>query len=177
MKKVMLAVVLVVAALGVAYAATDLTNEDYEYLDRLHNKLVVMKRHVDRLMKDIVSTYPSGADMLRDFGEDIKVDIAQDDKNIIVRADLPGMEKDRIDIALEKNKILRISGRRESEKKEAAPGIVKQERILGKFERVVELPCEGMNEGITATYKNGVLEVVIPKKKEPKAERVKISVI
>ncbi len=178
MKKGILAIVLVTLTLGTAYAVTDLTDEDYEYLDNLHNKLVRMKRHMDRLMKDVITAYPSGGEgILKDLGEDVRVDISQDDNNVIVKADLPGMEKDKIDITLEKNNILRIAGSRETAKRETAPGVVRQERTFGKFSRTVELPCEVISDGIRAAYKDGVLEVVIPKKKNVKEEKIKINVI
>ena len=77
-------------------------------------------------------------------------------------------------ITLENNKVLKIAGTREIEKTQTKPGTIRQERAYGRFERVLELPSEGTNEGIQANYKNGVLELIIPKKKELKEERVKI---
>ncbi len=178
MKKIAIIVLLLASLVCPAYAGTDPGDDEYKDLDQLHNKIVRMKKEMDRLMKDIVSTYPEQEGAASGlFGEDVKVDIAQTDKDIIVRADLPGMTKDKIEITLEKNKILKIAGARETVKKETAPGMVKQERSLGKFERVLELPAEGMSEGITASYKDGVLEIVIPKKKTLEEEKVKIKVM
>jgi HSP20 family protein len=93
-----------------------------------------------------------------------------------VKADLPGMEKDKINIALESGRVLKISGSREMLKSQNAPGVVRQERFFGSFEKTVELPCEVENFGISATYKDGVLEITIPKKAQAKENKIKISV-
>ncbi len=178
MKKIAIILLLLASLACPAYAGMAVNDDEYRDLDQLHNKIVRMKKEMDRLMKDIVSTYPEqGNAASGSFGEDVKVDIAQTDKDIIVRADLPGMAKDKIEITLENNKILKLAGTRETVKKETSPGMVKQERTLGKFERVLELPAEGMSEGITASYKDGVLEIVIPRKKALEEEKVKIKVM
>lgn len=177
MKKVLIILTVLAAMAGSIYAETAPTEEDYKNLDELRVKLMRMKKEMDRFMKDIISTYPDQAINTVDvFGGDVKVDIAETDKDVIVKADLPGMDKDKIEVTLLNNKILKIGGTRNMEKKETAPGIVRQERMSGKFERVLELPVECLNEGIRAAYKNGVLEVDIPKKNKGKEEAVKINV-
>lgn len=174
MKKLALLTICLAFCAGFAYAAMP-TDEDYENLDALRAKIVRMKREMDKFMRDIISTYPQegGYDA---FGQDIRVDMTQTDADVIVRADLPGMSKDKIDITLEKNRILRIAGMRDVERKVTAPGVIRQERMQGRFERVLELPVECKGDGIKATYKDGVLEVVIPKAETAKEKPVKISV-
>ena len=153
------------------------TEDDYKNLDELRAKLVRMKKEMDRFMKDIMANSPGLENRLSEYyGQDVRVDVSEDGKNIVVRADLLGMEKDKIDIALENNRFLRIKGLRESLKKETAQGVVKQERMTGKFERVLELPQECKDEGIKATYKNGVLEVIIPKMAEDRTATVKVNI-
>ncbi len=176
MKKMMVAILFCLLTASVLYAQGRPTEEDYRNLDELRAKLVRMRREMDKFMKDIIGTYSeTGKPFMEEFGQDVKVDVTQADKEVIVKADLPGMDKDKIDITLENNKILKIAGMREAMKSQAAPGIVKQERMQGKFERVLELPAECMSEGIKATYKNGVLEIVIPKKAKTKEEMIKIN--
>lgn len=177
MKKASLIILGILAISGSVFAETGPSEQDYKNLDELRAKLVRMRREMDRFIKDIVSTYPDQAINAVDvFGQDVKVDITQTDKDVIVKADLPGMDKDKIEVTLMNNKILKIGGSREMAKQEAGPGVVKQERMTGRFERVLELPVECMNEGIKAAYKNGVLEVDIPKMKPGKEEAVKIKV-
>lgn len=143
----------------------------------LRKKLGQMKREMDLLMRDIMSTPPVITEpAAAAFGSDIYVDVFQTDKNVIVKADLPGMEKDKIDISLENDRLLKISGSREMTKSEKTPNVIKQERFSGKFSKVIELPCEVTPTGVSATYKEGVLEVTIPKKAAAKEEKVKISV-
>ena len=168
MKKIIIAVLLLAASAGMAYGVAVPDDQGSQSLDELRVKLVRMKREMDKFMKDIIATYPdqapgsAGLDM---FGQEVRVDVAETLKDIIVRADLPGMDKDKIDITLENNKILKIAGTREMMKSQTAPGVVKQERMSGHFERMLELPAECLSAGIKATYTNGVLEIVIPKKK------------
>jgi len=177
MKRMAIIAILCMVMAGSSYAERMPTDEDYKNLDELRVKLMRMRREMDRFMKDIVSTYPEQEKFaMEDLDQDVRVDITQNDKYIVVRADMPGMDKDKIDITLENNKILKIAGTREVLKKESAQGTIRQERMSGKFERVLELPTECKNEGISAQYKNGVLEITIPKKAETKEEAVKISV-
>ena len=177
MRRALCAALVIFSTWGVAHAETDLTDEDYRYLNDLHHKLSRMRRQMDTLMKDILPAADAqGVALAGDLGLDIRVDVSTDDKNIYVRADLPGMEKNRIDITLERYRFLKIAGSRETASKASASGVVRQERSYGKFERTIELPAEGVSEGIKATYKDGVLDVVIPKKKETPGEKIKINV-
>ncbi|MFH0764212.1 MAG: Hsp20/alpha crystallin family protein [Candidatus Omnitrophota bacterium] len=177
MKKTSIIILTLLAISGSVFAETAPTEQDYKNLDELRVKLMRMKKEMDAFMKDIISTYPGQAMNAVDvFGADVKVDIAETDKDVIVKADLPGMDKDKIEVTLLNNKILKIGGSREMVKKEAAPGMYRQERMSGRFERVLELPVECMNQGIKAAYNNGVLEIDIPKKKQGKEETIKINV-
>ena len=177
MRKIIAILLVVLATSGVAFAVAGPTEEDYKDLDQLRVKLVRMKREMDKFMKDIISTYPNQTVGAADvFGQDVRVDISQTDSSVVVKADLPGMDKDKIEVTLTNDKILKIAGSREIEKKESVPGMVRQERMSGRFERVLELPVECLSQGIQATYKNGVLEIDIPKKKAQKEEAIKINV-
>lgn len=144
----------------------------------LRKKIGQMKREMDLFIKDIVSTPPVAAgSTVSSFGSDVYVDVFQDEKSVTVKADLPGMSKDKINVTLDNDRFLKISGAREYLKNEKAPGVVRQERFSGNFSKVIELPAEVTPVGIAATYKDGVLEVIIPKKsKTAKEESVKINV-
>ncbi|MBN1526976.1 MAG: Hsp20/alpha crystallin family protein [Candidatus Omnitrophica bacterium] len=178
MKKIFVTIVLLSAiAVMPAYGQVQSSGED-EYIDlkKLRQKIVRMKQEVDKLVKDITATAPViGEEFVAGF-QDVRVDVTETDKTVVVKADLPGMDKDKIDISLERGKILTISGSREMYTEKKAPGVIRQERMTGKFQRVIELPVECMNEGIKASYNSGVLDIEIPKKKEAKRETVKIKV-
>ena len=177
MRKIAVIVLAGVLLGGFAYSETvsdDVTAQD---LSTLRKKLSRVKREMDLLIKDMVSSASMASDAaLKDMAGDVNVDILQNEKEVIVKADLPGMEKDKINIALENGRFLRISGSRQVSKSQAVPGVVKQERFSGNFEKAVELPCEVENSGISATYKDGVLEITIPKKVMAKENKVKISI-
>lgn len=180
MRKAILALFLLLSVAGLCYAQTAPSQEDQESLDmqKVREKIVRTKREFDKLMKDVLATYSDKeGSVLGAFGQDIKVDIVDTGKNMIVRADLPGMDKDKIDITLDNGKFLKIAGTREIKVTQQSPGMVRQERSIGRFERVIELPSEGTSYGVMASYKDGVLEVVIPKKTPAKEETVKIKVM
>lgn len=162
---------------GISCADNMPTEEDYKNLAEMRTKLVRMKREMDHFIKDVIATYPVPENLsVAGFGEEVKIDVSETPKDVMVKADLPGMDKDKIEVALTNNRILKIGGTREMEAKEQKPGMVRQERMAGRFERIVELPVECLTDGIKADYKNGVLELIIPKKEEAKESTVKIKV-
>lgn len=177
MKKILLGVVFSFLMMGGAWAENPPTEQDYQNLDQMRVKLMRMRQEMDKFMKDVVGPYgdidKSGMGM---FGQDVRVDITENDKDVIVKADLPGMHKDKINITLEKNKLLKLSGAREVFTEKTSQGVVRQERMSGRFERVLELPAECESNGIAATYKEGVLEIVLPKKKNVKEDTIKVNV-
>ena|GEM_PF-311723 len=103
------------------------------------------------------------------FGD---ADIKETEKDMVVKMDLPGLQKDKIKINIENNQILKISGNRELEKEEEKSTVdasyYKLERQHGAFERSIKLPVAAQDSGTQARYDNGVLTVTIPKAKESK---------
>lgn len=103
------------------------------------------------------------------------VDIFETGDRIVLRADLPGMEQTDIELRVDDN-ILTLRGERR------APGDVKPEELhraerpYGPFVRSFSLPINVDQAGIRAVQKNGVLEVVLPKKQESKARAIKVEV-
>lgn len=178
MKKMALVLSIAVLLSSFAYAQTAVDDNVDRDMTILRKKLGQMKRQMDLLVRDLTSTVPAaGEAVVGTFGNDVYVDILQTDQTIVVKADLPGMDKDKIDVMLDSDRFLKISGTRSVEKVEKSSGVVRQERFFGNFSKVIELPAEVTPVGISAVYKNGVLEITIPKKaKSPKEEPVKISV-
>jgi len=178
MKKVIILILSMLLLASAVPAQAQYDENTASEMTALRKKLGQMKREMDLLMRDIMATPPViGEPAPAAFGSDVYVDVFQNDRSVIVKADLPGMDKDKIDITLERDKFLKISGSREVVKSEKSPNVIKQERFSGKFSKVIELPCEVMPTGINATYKEGVLEITIPKKAAaPKEEAVKISI-
>ncbi|MCM8803722.1 MAG: Hsp20/alpha crystallin family protein [Candidatus Omnitrophica bacterium] len=103
------------------------------------------------------------------------VDIYQDAENIILKAEIPGMNKEDISISLTEDTVT-ISGKKTEEKKIERENYLRKEIKTGSFSRSFTLPCAVDREKVKASYKNGVLEIVLPKSEKEKAKEVKIEV-
>ena len=101
------------------------------------------------------------------------LDISEDENNLIVKADLPGLKKEEIGISLEDD-ILTIKGERKSEEEKKDKNYHRVERSHGVFERSIDLGVAVDETKIKATYKDGVLEVALPKKEKPVSKQIEI---
>lgn len=101
------------------------------------------------------------------------VDIKEEKNQFIVTADIPGVDIANIHISLE-NSVLTIQGKRELEKTETLEAYSRIERIQGQFYRRFSLPQSADESKIDASYKNGVLQVIIPKKETAKGMRIEV---
>jgi len=101
------------------------------------------------------------------------VDILEDKDKITVKADLPGLKKDEIDISLNGD-ILTITGEKKSEEEVKEKNYYRAERYYGTFQRSIVLPTSVQEGKIKASYKEGVLQVELPKKKETKGKKIRI---
>ena len=102
------------------------------------------------------------------------VDIELDDNEIRIAADLPGVNKDDIDVTVDGNQ-LTIRARREAEtKEEKEGGYVRRERSFGEYVRSFSLPDFADIEKLEAHYEDGVLKLTIPKRAEAKPRQVKV---
>jgi len=92
------------------------------------------------------------------------IDFEDTGKSYVARIDIPGMDKDKINVEL-KNSMLTISGERNIEHEEARPAdeFYSKERSFGYFSRTIPLPADAKSEGMTAEYNKGVLVIKIPK--------------
>lgn len=90
------------------------------------------------------------------------VDMHEDEKNLYITMELPGIEKKDVKIALH-NDVLMISGERRREEKKESENYYHLEMCYGAFNRSITLPVEVDNEKIEAVFKNGILKVQFPK--------------
>jgi HSP20 family protein len=98
-----------------------------------------------------------------------RVDVRETDEEIVVSAELPGLEENDFDISLEED-VLTLKGEKRSEHEEKREGFHRVETTSGSFERRLRLPCEVDADAVKATYKNGVVTVVLPKRPEDRPE-------
>jgi HSP20 family protein len=101
------------------------------------------------------------------------MDLVEDEDHLVLRADLPGLSEDDVEIEVKDN-VLTVSGERRAEEKKEDEGYYRVERAFGSFHRSLTLP-EGVDaDRVSADFDNGVLEVRIPKPEERKPHRVQI---
>jgi len=103
------------------------------------------------------------------------VDLFEDKDNFTVKAELPGMKKDEIEIALHDG-VLSLSGERKSDEKYESAQACRSERFLGRFQRTLALPAEVVADKVHATYKDGILTVTLPKAEEAKPKQIEVTV-
>ena len=102
------------------------------------------------------------------------VDIYENKDQIVLEAELPGMNREDFDLTVENN-VITLRGERRFEKKDDADNYHRVERAYGSFTRSFTLPQTVSGEGATAEYRNGVLRVTLPKREETKARRIEIT--
>ena len=101
------------------------------------------------------------------------VDIFQDNDNLVLRTEVPGVEKDAIDVRVE-NGVLTLQGERKTDGDLNEKNAFRRERIFGRFARSFTLPTSVDAARITARYRDGILEIVLPKAEAAKPKRVEI---
>jgi HSP20 family protein len=95
-------------------------------------------------------------------GDIMPVNMRETDKEVEITAELPGLEPDEIDVVVSDDSItIRAEG--DAEREESGNGYILQEREVASFERTIPIPDGVDPEGVQATYRNGVLRVLIPK--------------
>lgn len=102
------------------------------------------------------------------------VDIFENKDEIVLEAELPGMNREDFELTIENN-VLTLRGERRFEKKDEADNYHRVERAYGAFTRSFTLPQTVSGDGAAAEYKNGVLRVVLRKREEVKARRIEVA--
>jgi len=104
------------------------------------------------------------------------VDIYEEDNAIVLKAEVPGLTKDEIVVEVHEG-TLTIKGEKKEEKEEKTKHFYRAERRYGAFQRSFQLPDTVDHEAIKATFKNGVLELTLPKieKKAPEARKIEVA--
>ena len=100
-------------------------------------------------------------------------DIYEDGENIVVKVEVPGVDRNDIEVQVENN-ILSIRGERKREKEMKSDNVYRTERSYGSFSRSFTLPVTVNTEHIKAEYKDGVLHVLLPKVEEAKPRKIKV---
>ncbi|MEJ5338654.1 MAG: Hsp20/alpha crystallin family protein [Aquificaceae bacterium] len=127
-----------------------------------------IRREFDRLLEEL---------MPREEGERVfapVVDVYETDQELVVKAELPGVKKENVEVSIRDN-ALHIRGEKREEKEEKTETYHRVERVYGKFERVLPLPADVKVESAKAEFKDGVLEIRIPKAEGAKEKKIEIA--
>jgi HSP20 family protein len=103
------------------------------------------------------------------------VDVKEGEKDIVIQAELPGMEEKDVELLLEESSLL-LKGEKKLEKEDKGEGFHYVERSFGSFQRVIPLPQRIDTAKAEARFKNGVLTVTLPKLEKAKAKGKRISI-
>ena len=126
-----------------------------------------------RLFQDTVNRMFSDQTTTRPWAP--SVDIFETDNELVLKADIPGVDQKDIDIQLE-NGTLSRKGERKFEREEKNKGFHRQERSYGSFVRYVTVPETVDSENVKADFEAGVLTVTLPKKEIAKPKAIKVQV-
>lgn len=145
---------------------------DDEPFGDIRTQMESLHKEMDRLFESMIT--PSWGEPLMTramLGESVTpvIDEREDDKAYHVSVELPGMEKKDVEITLADRR-LTIQGEKKQDKKEEGKDFYRRERNFGAFRRTLILPMEVDESAIEASFKNGVLNIELPKTKEAQAK-------
>ena len=135
---------------------------------------------MDRMMEDFFGRsmrpwWP--AQWLRGDGEITApvVDVYEEKDEVVVKAELPGLDKKDIEVNISDSE-LTLKGQKKKEEEIEKENYYRRERSYGAFLRSVELPTDVQADKVKASFKNGVLEVRVPKTEEAKTKTIKVQI-
>ena len=139
--------------------------------------LATLQDRIDRLFGDSFGRLraPATSEALEGSLWSPAVDTVETDNEIVLRADLPGVEPTDVDIQVQ-NGTLTLRGERKFESDVKEDNFRRIERVYGSFVRSFTLPQAVDPEHVAAEYRNGVLEVKLPKRPEAKPKQIKVAV-
>lgn len=133
-------------------------------------RLTDLRDEIDRLFE---SPFARTSEILT--GWTPAFDVYEEKDNFVVKAELPGMKKEDINVSLQDGSLI-ISGERRSETHSEEAEVYRAERFFGKFQRAVALPAAVAADKVKAQYRDGVLTVTLPKTEEAKPKQIDVSV-
>jgi len=133
--------------------------------------LTSLRQAMDRLFEDaFVRPSRLWSELV---GEEPALDIYQTDKDVVVKASLPGIKPEEVDISITGD-VLTIKGEHKEEEEERKADYFCKERRYGAFRRSMTLPVPVKAEKADATFENGVLTITLPKTEEVKPKQIKV---
>jgi HSP20 family protein len=133
--------------------------------------LANLREEMDRMLNRFFGEWPTTESFRGEWAPSL--DVSESKENIVVRAEVPGIDAKDIDISLA-NDVLTIKGQKEQEREEKEENYHRVERSYGSFSRSVRLPREVSSDKIKASYKNGILKITLPKSEEAREIKIKV---
>jgi HSP20 family protein len=135
-----------------------------------------LQDRINRVFRESYGHGPAGQDeSLTTSSFAPAVDVYEDEHNVTLKIEVPGIDEKDIDVRLENN-TLTVHGERKIEKEEKEENYRRVERQYGSFTRTFTLPTTVDSEKVSATYDKGVLKIALPKKAEAKPKQIKVNV-
>lgn len=128
-----------------------------------------MHDEMDRMFEGMMPSQPSVMVMAP------AIDVFEQDGNLVVRADVPGLKKDDIEVTATEDSVS-IKGEFKKEEKVEEQGFYRQERRYGRFFRTIPMPTAINPDQVKAGFKEGVLEIIAPKAEAEKAKEKKVPI-
>lgn len=132
-----------------------------------------LRHQMNHLFDDVFRPADRGGSRLSMWNGYPTVDIYDNDENIVITAELPGIDKTDIVIDV-KDGVLTLRGERSFDNGVQEEKYYCRERTIGKFQRVFRLPADVDPEKISADYKDGILKINIPKPEEQKPKKITV---
>jgi len=136
-------------------------------------RLADLQEEIDRLFAYPAIKPTDGTPLLGNWLP--ALDVQEDKDNFVVRAELPGMKKEDIEVSLHDGN-LSISGERKRETKHEDAEVYLAERSFGRFLRTIALPAAVASDKVQAAYKDGVLTITLPRTEAAKPKQIDVSV-
>jgi HSP20 family protein len=134
-------------------------------------RLTNLRDEIDRLFESPLSELATSAQLLS--GWTPAIDVYENKDNVYVKAELPGMKREEIEVSLHEG-TLSLSGERKTEQKVQDAEVCRTERFLGRFQRTVTLPAPVAADKAKAQYQDGILTVTLPKTEEAKPRHIEV---
>ncbi len=140
----------------------------FSELEQLHNE-------INSLFDFSFGSFPERQTGLLETGWAPAIDVYDSKDNVLVKADLPGLKKEDIDVTIQDNTLI-IKGEKKPATEIDEAGYVRTERFCGAFQRAISLPAEVDSSEVKASYKDGTLALTLPKKEEAKPKQISVDI-
>ena len=142
---------------------------------RPRHDLSNIREEMNRLFDDFFTGWPERRRGLLEGEWAPSIDVAETDEDIVITAELPGVDQKGVDITIVDD-VLTLKGEKKEEKEVKEKNYHRIERSYGTFQRSISLPTGVKADKAKATYKDGVLQITVPKAEEAKPKQIKINV-